>query len=364
MHLHQLQFGVLILERLSDISVTSLPHKGPPYTATTFTMDEKKLNIMDPSSTHQGASSTSVPTPGSAPSALYTPFPPIMTAYYICSLSVTSIKSWKLCAGSPSSSTALLQPTTKPSSASASSSTSSLDKPTQSSSPSLLPFTSPEPSTSSSPAISSISFHMGYSASGPLGFDRPGVYLHNGPYRKDPVMAACGDHSSLSMYTFNNNSYVMLPSTRDDGRFEESVMRAVVEKERGRVVLGLDVDVVDEKGPGWRRERFGWRKLGKEVVGEGGGWVMVLLNGEGEGGGKGKGKGVDGEEVVAVLRWAKGLRGLSRAYTVEFKGRGLRELGERFQMTVVVTTAWINILRFYGRIMKGTLATGEKVRRG
>lgn len=79
---------------------------------------------------------------------------------------------------------------------------------------------------------------MGYSASGPLGFDRPGVYLHNGPYRKDPVMAACCDHSSLSMYTFNNNSYVMLPSTRDDGRFEESVMRAVVEKERGRVVLG------------------------------------------------------------------------------------------------------------------------------
>lgn len=327
-------------------------------------MDEKKLNTMDPSSTHQSTASASVSTPGSAPSALYTPFPPVMTAYYIYSLSVTSIKSWKLCAGGPSSSTTLPQPATKTTSAPASSPTSSPDKPTLSSPPSLLPSTSPETSTSSSPALYSISFHMGYSTSGPLGFDRPGVYLHNGPYRKDPVMAACGDHSSLSMYTFNNKSYVMLPSTRSDGRFEESVMRAAVEKEGGKVVLGLDVDVVDSTGRGWKRERFEWRKVGKEVVGEGGGWVMVLLGGEGEEDGKGKGKGVDGEEVVAVLTWAKGLRVLSRAYTVEFKGRGLRQLGERFQVTVVVTTAWINILRFYGRTMKGTVATGEKVRSG
>ncbi|KAK0750712.1 hypothetical protein B0T18DRAFT_425475 [Schizothecium vesticola] len=283
-----------------------------------------------------------------------------MTAYYIYGLSISSLKSWKLCAGGPSSSTPLPtpEPTTKTSSVSPSSSPSSLDK--LANSISLPPSASPETSrsTSSSPALFSISVHAGYTTSGPLGFDRPGVYLHNGPYRKDPVIAACGDHSSMSIYTFNNKSYVMLPSARNDGRFEESVMRAAVEKEAGRVVLGLDVDVVGAGGHEWRRERFEWRKVGKEVVGEGGGWVMVLLGGEG--GGKGKGKGLDGEEVVAVLRWAKGLRGLSRAYTVEFKGRGLRELGERFQVTVVVTTAWINILRVYGRTMKGIVATGEK----
>lgn len=366
LRLHQSEFAALFSERSSDnlfASLISQKHILNPYiTNTPFTMDEKKLNLMDPSSTQQGTASTNVPTPGSAPSALYTPFPPIMTAYYIYSLSVTSLKSWKLCAGSPSFSTALPQPATKASSASAFSTTSFLDKPTLSPSPSLLPPTSPETSTSSSPPLFSISFHMGYSTSGPLGFDRPGVYLHNGPYRKDPVMAACGDHSSLSMYTFNNKSYVMLPSIRGDGRFEESVMRAAMEKEGGKVVLGLDVDVVDEKGRGWRRERFEWRKVGKEVIGEGGGWVMVLLGWEG--GENDNGKGVDEEELVAVLRWAKGLKVLSRAYTVEFRGRGLRELGERFQMTVVVTTAWINVLRFYGRTMKGTVATGEKVRSG
>ncbi|KAK1831946.1 hypothetical protein QBC39DRAFT_381838 [Podospora conica] len=317
-------------------------------------MDENKPKIMDPQLYQGSGASTSLPAPAAGPSPLYTPFPPIMTAYYIYSLSITSLKSWKLCAGGPSSTNTQPPP-------SASSSTSSLAKP-PGWSPTLVPSPSTtQTSTSSSPALFSVSVHAGYTTSGPLGFDRPGVYLHNGPHRKDPVIAACGDHSSLSMYTFNNKSYVMLPSLRGDGRFEESVMRAAVEKEGGRVVMGLEADVVDGTGRGWRRERFEWRKVGKEEVGEGGGWVMVLVGGEEDGG---KGKGVGAEEVVAVLRWTKGLRGLSRAYTVEFRGRGLRELGERFQVTVVVTTAWINVLRVYGRTMKGIVATGEKVRSG
>jgi len=268
------------------------------------------------------SNSKASPTGLTGPFVPYRPFPPVMNAYYIYEFSVNSAKTIKLCGEKESD------------------------------------------------FLYRIEVHTGYSMSGPLG-SRPGVILHNGTSRKDPLLAAAGDESQTSstIYGMNPRSIVLMPrmhlgpgATTND-LFNEMMLAATVPTDKG-VAFRFAIEVGIEKV---YRESFEWRKI-KDPVTKKGGYKLVRQPCEGAGG-QATGSSSQAasshgeEETLALLTWPKGWSWFKLAFTLEFKGSGLTGvLGERWQLMAVITAARILVLRYNGKTTKGTVAISEKAR--
>jgi hypothetical protein len=82
------------------------------------------------------------------------------------------------------------------------------------------------------------------------------------------------------------------------------------------------------------------------------GWFLVAR-------GNGKAR-ADKEEVVAVLRWPRGLKRLSKLYTLEYFGAGSeRRFRERWKTAVVVTAARLYALKISGRPDSRSISVGK-----
>ncbi|KAK1755497.1 hypothetical protein QBC47DRAFT_300390 [Echria macrotheca] len=251
----------------------------------------------------------------------HVPFPPCITAYYIYELSPATLRCLRLCDASDPSKTPLF----------------------------------------------TINLQFGR-MHGPLA-DRRGFNLHNGPSRKDPVIAAAGDESSVDKYVaLDDRSVVFIPPVRPA---EDATVYHLVEEGMrhlagggGEAQGGVTFRWAVEVGRGRRnREVFEWRK--KKIGGKGfelvrvrarpGVGSSVVENGEGFSNGDG--------EVVAVLSWPSGVVDtVKKAFMLEFKGTGLDGfLGDRWALMVIVTAARIWCLRWRGKTTKGYVALAETV---
>ncbi|KAH6635953.1 hypothetical protein F5144DRAFT_628057 [Chaetomium tenue] len=184
-----------------------------------------------------------------------------------------------------------------------------------------------------------VEVHTGYSGKPPLG-TRPGVVLYNGKDSKAPVLAAAC--------------------------YDSEEMPALVRG--GRVVFVFEVEVEVGGGEGVRRERFGWWKVGKgtEEEAKEGGFRLVALSTGGDVGADSAGQGgsscyvpegADGGEVLAFLTWRRLFPKFKHAFTLELLGRGRSgELGERWNLMVVITALRIWALRLNGRTKTGVIA--------
>jgi hypothetical protein len=211
-----------------------------------------------------------------------------------------------------------------------------------------------------------VEVHTGYSASGPLG-RRPGVLLHNGTSKKDPILAAAGDESQFAAraYSFNNESIILMPPLRGStaaqtGDFVTERMRASVSS--GQVTFDFDIEV--GSGDKLRQERFQWRKIKKGTDGSAkeGGFTLVAANsGAPSTPSSSSSTNADGH-VVALLMWRKLFPTFKHAFTLELFGRGLSgELGERWRLMVVMTALRLWTIRVKGKTTKGLIAMGEKM---
>ncbi|KAK4449737.1 hypothetical protein QBC34DRAFT_379797 [Podospora aff. communis PSN243] len=298
----------------------------------------------------------------SAPTRPYTHFPSTLAALVNLGLNpLTTIKTWKLCAVDQN-------PISPP--ASASSSTSDLShKPAQTT-------TAPSsPSSSSCPALFFISVHFGLTTGSPLGIDRPSVYLHNGPSKRDPVLAAAGDYTSRSDIRVRQNlqgsdsalgasfgpahdprSFVLIPAADGSGSYERIIITGAVID--GVVKFRFEVDIDgDFEGRKSRKGVFEWRKEKRGEGFGGGGFRLVWA-------GVGVERVAEAEnefgETVALLRWSKGVKVLSQLYSVELQRSGCKGiLGTRWESAAIVTAAWLYALRVSGRIGKVSHSVSE-----
>lgn len=220
-----------------------------------------------------------------------------------------------------------------------------------------------------------VEMHTGYSGKPPLG-TRPGVVLYDGKDSKAPVLAAAGydSYRAASSLGFNSRSVVLMPPSVtggvgvvEDGGLVAEQMPALVRW--GKVVFVFFVEVVGAGGV-VRRERFGWWKVGKgtDETAKEGGFKLVALPPTGDGvNALGQGitssyvaEGADGGEVLAFLTWRRLFPKFKHAFTLELLGRGQSgELGERWNLMVVITALRVWALRLNGKTKTGVIGAGE-----
>jgi hypothetical protein len=208
-----------------------------------------------------------------------------------------------------------------------------------------------------------VEVHTGYSGKGPLG-TRPGVLLHNGMTKNDPVLAATGDVSQFAarMYAFNNESIILMPPLSGASRKVEFVteqMTASVDS-AGQVVFRFAIEVNDGKTT--RREPFEWRKIEKgtdDAAKEGG--FRLVASGRSQPATSGASSSAGADDVVALLMWHKMLSTSGHLFTLQLLGRGASgELGERWTLMVVMTALRLRMIRVHGKTAKGVVAVGQK----
>ena len=202
--------------------------------------------------------------------------------------------------------------------------------------------------------------HFGYTPRGPLNFGQ-GYYLRNGPSRKDPILAATGCRYRLPflVHLFDPKTNVLLPPLDIEKNPRDLVtetLRSTASKEQG-VAFRFWVEVGVKRR---RREAFEWRKeaTGKQEPGGGGGhnsdakgtrYTLVRLAPSGS------------HEVVAELVF-RSLWSLTHIFSLELLGAGRTgELGERWNLMVVMTALSINWLRQVGKTKEATIGAAQKV---
>ncbi|KAK4214793.1 hypothetical protein QBC37DRAFT_372671 [Rhypophila decipiens] len=269
------------------------------------------------------SSSASTSTLTREPFVPYRPFPAIIEAYYIYDLSFATLKTFKLCDGTASSS-----------------------------------------SPNSKDALFSVQVHTGYIPRKPLGM-KPGLILHNGPSHKDPILAAAGAESfwSAAWWAFNANSLVFLPPvhpTRDSTKDDMVVEAMVAENLDGDEGVAFRLSMVVGSPGEERIELFEWRKLKcpeSKTIGfhlfsrtprNGPETVEPREN-----------------EPLATITWPKATSYFKKAFTLELKGRVLDgSLGQRGTIMVVTTALRLRFLRGAGQMTKVYIGVASKSPRG
>ena len=231
-----------------------------------------------------------------------------------------------------------------------------------------------------------VEVHTGYSGSGPLG-TRPGLLLHNGMSKTDPILAAAGATSQWGVraYSFTNESIIMMPLAGHTEDFVQEQMRASIGAAK-QVTFSFSIEVshhVDGGRQEVRRERFEWRKVekGTDDRAKEGGFKLVAAassaaNGKPPADISGASSSsaassppspaaTDGHDALAFLIWGKSsfMAKSQQILALKLLGRGQSgELGERWTLMVVMTALQLWSLRSHGKTTKGIVAAGDKVR--
>ncbi|KAK0743878.1 hypothetical protein B0T18DRAFT_416075 [Schizothecium vesticola] len=280
----------------------------PPYSS-----DASSLPQAEPTTS---SAARPPPSPGAVVPSLQPPFvphrafPPLMTAYYIYEMSLETFKYFRLCGG-----------------------------------------------TDKTDVLLTCEMCTGLVPRSPLG-TRPGIILHNGPSKDAPVLAATGAESqrAAQYLSFNPRSVVLLPPLRAAPRatvrdLTTTTMRAVRVEENKGVGFQLSLAV---GGPDARdRDEFEWRKGTWEGATPGrtdSGYTLLRLAPSGR-----------EHEVIATLKWPRGLEWLTKAFTLELKGSAHNgSLGDRGVLMIVATAMRIFNLRLAGQAGKGYLSIADK----
>lgn len=200
-----------------------------------------------------------------------------------------------------------------------------------------------------------LTFHLGESADQRLyavstypgwsSKENPGIILHNGPTKEDPMLATAGEHPGWNV--FSPNSMITLPPLAGDSSQERrtEAMRASVS---GKAVhFRFSIEVGDgEGGAGLRREEFVWQTCkGEEAKGlvEAPwqcGFKLTRASDQQSGGGSSGGgtkeaAAGEGQEVLAIFAWNRGWS-ITNPFRVQFVApRGV--MGERWELMVIIT---------------------------
>ena len=231
-----------------------------------------------------------------------------------------------------------------------------------------------------------VEVHTGYSGSGPLG-TRPGLLLHNGMAKTDPILAAVGATSQWGarVASFTNESIILMPLVGHTEDFVQERMRASTGATK-QVTFSFSVEVnhrVDGGRQEARRERFEWRKIEKgtdDTAREGGFKLVAAASSAANGNPSADMSGpssssaasspsspaaTDNHGVLAFLIWGKSfsISKSKQILALELLGRGQSgELGERWTLMVVMTALRLWSLRLAGKTTKGLVAASEKVK--
>ncbi|KMP08244.1 hypothetical protein CIRG_07925 [Coccidioides immitis RMSCC 2394] len=212
-----------------------------------------------------------------------------------------------------------------------------------------------------------IEMHTGYGCKGPLG-PRPGLNLHNGTSRKDPIIAAAGDGSQWAarIYSFNVNSVILLPPLRPDAKtLATELMHGTITGD-GRVTFHFSIEV--SSGKKMRREKFEWRRMkeGDDDTKRSGFKLVRLFSNTREASSSNDNSNIGEEhppsETFAVLEWIKGWSGFKQAFSLQLGNGQSDALGERWTLMVVMTALRIWYLRVCGKANKAVVGIGEKIR--
>ncbi|KAK3903693.1 hypothetical protein C8A05DRAFT_14343 [Staphylotrichum tortipilum] len=223
-----------------------------------------------------------------------------------------------------------------------------------------------------------IEAHLGYSGKAPLG-TRPGLLLHNGTSKNDPILAAAGDESQFAAraYSFCNNSLILMPPLPDagplsaDGGLVTEWLRASVNDAK-EVTFTFGIEVGNPHKEEVRRERFEWRKIerGTDEAAKEGGYRLVAAS-DASGPPEGTPAAVassslspdaGGRDVLALLSWSKRFSTSRQVFSLELLGRGQSgELGERWALMVVMTALRLLVMRIAGKTAKPVISAGQKL---
>ncbi|KAH8820630.1 hypothetical protein F5884DRAFT_764709 [Xylogone sp. PMI_703] len=186
--------------------------------------------------------------------------------------------------------------------------------------------------------------HSGFSGKKPLGF-RPGLLLHAGMSRKDPILAAAGNESPSR--SLNPDTIVLLPCL--DPSADSSTM--AIEKMRLATTAGslrFSIEVSEEM----QREEFEWRKIkkGEDSNAQSGGFRLVRLSS-----GSQRAQSSSGSETVAILAWTMKWIGSTHGFTLQLMGT--EKLGERWALMTVMTTLRLFSLHVSRKLVLGLEGT-------
>lgn len=204
--------------------------------------------------------------------------------------------------------------------------------------------------------------HSGFSGRKPLG-TRPGLVLHDGTSRKDPILAAAGNESPGR--SLNPDTIVLLPCL--DPREESSTM--AIEKMRLATTAG-SLRFSIEVGEEMQREEFEWRKIkkGQDNNAESGGFRLVRLSSGSQRAGSNSVSNSGnikipsslsppegGWETVAILAWTMKWIGSTHGFTLQLMGR--EKLGNRWALMTVMTALRLFSLHVSGKLVLGLEGT-------
>ncbi|KAM7216125.1 hypothetical protein V8F06_008500 [Rhypophila decipiens] len=277
------------------------------------------------------SSSTPTSTLKREPFVPYRPFPAIIEAYYIYDLSIATLKTFKLCDGTASSS-----------------------------------------STNSKDALFSVQVNTGYIPRKPLGM-KPGLILHNGPSHKDPILAAAGAESfwSAAWWAFNANSLVFLPPvhpTRDSTKDDMVAEAMIAEKVDGDEGVAFRLSMVVGSPGEERIELFEWRKIKSPESQKSCFHLFSRTPTNGPDQNTSTNQDTTEQrhpEPLAIITWRRATSYFKRAFTLELKGRVLDgSLGQRGTVMVVTTALRLWFLRGAGQMTKGYIGVASKSPRG
>jgi hypothetical protein len=223
--------------------------------------------------------------------------------------------------------------------------------------------------------------HYGYTSRGPLNFGQ-GYYLRNGPSSKDPILAATGSRHSVPLLVilFDPKTDVFLPPLDIEKNPRDLVtetLRSTASKEHG-VAFRFCVEVGVKRR---KREEFEWRKeAGKQEANNGGHgdakgtrYTLIRLAPSGSPAVAASSaaassssspqctSGDGGCEVVAELLF-RNLWSVKHIFSLELLGAGRTgELGERWNLMVVMTTLSIQFMRQVGKTKQATIGVAQKL---
>ncbi|AEO60615.1 hypothetical protein MYCTH_2309975 [Thermothelomyces thermophilus ATCC 42464] len=220
--------------------------------------------------------------------------------------------------------------------------------------------------SSADDVLFAVETHTGYSGKTVLG-TKPGLLLHNGTSKQDPILAAVGDTSQLAAraYVFSPESIILLPPAADIPSAPMATEYMHARTSGDDVLFFFEVEV--GLGEKLHRRQFIWKKAKKGVdpdVKQGGfrlEWRPSVAGDDPGSLGVSSSSPVDDQwETVALLEWGHLLS--RKMFTVQFLGSGLSgKLGERWRLMVVMTALRLLLLKVKGRTAKSHVAAGEKL---